>query len=176
MMSEDIRPARVEDAAGIARVHVDSWRTSYKGLVPDRVLENLSYEQREQMWTRGLSNSTGERFDFVAVNEQGHIVGFVAGGPRRDGDSAYEHELHAIYLLKEAQGHGLGRRLMRTFVEQLVRHGSNSMLLWVFERNTSARRFYEAMGGQPIGTQPMEIGGITLEEVCYGWKNLRALL
>lgn len=175
-MTEIIRPARVEDASGIARVHVDSWRTSYRGIVPDEVLATLSYEQREEVWRRGLSNTTRKRFDFVAEDEQGRIVGFVSGGPLRDGDPSYESELHAIYLLKEAQGRGIGRRLTKTFVERLVATGSDSMLLWVFAENYSARRFYEAMGGQVVSSQPMEIGGILLEEVSYGWKMLRSIL
>lgn len=173
-MNIQIRPARVEDAAGIARVHVDSWRTSYRGIVPDEVLANLSYQKREEMWRTGLSNPARTNYDYVAVDERGRIVGFVTGGTLRDGDPRYESELHAIYLLKEVQGQGLGRRLMLTFVERLLQSGITSMLLWVFEHNP-ARTFYEAMGGQAIQTQPMEIGGVTLQEVAYGWQDIRAI-
>src|SRR5690242_10386589 len=108
-MNIQIRPARVEDAAGIGRVHVDSWRTSYKGIVPAEVLNNLSYERREEMWRNSLSNPERKNYDYVAVDEQERIVGFVTGGPLRDGDPSYESELHAIYLLKEVQGQGIGR-------------------------------------------------------------------
>ena len=45
-MTETIRLARVEDAPGITRVHINSWRTTYKGIVPDKVLANLSFERR----------------------------------------------------------------------------------------------------------------------------------
>lgn len=173
-MDIQIRPARVEDAASIARVHVDSWRTSYKGIVPDTVLENLSYERREEMWRTGLSNSARTNYDFVAVDEQGRIVGFITGGTLRDGDPSYQSELHAIYLLKEVQGQGIGRRLMQTFVKHLLQSNITSMLLWVFEDNP-ARKFYEAMGGQLIQSQPMEIGGVTLQEVAYGWKDIRSI-
>ena len=171
-MDIQIRPARVEDAPGIARVHVDSWRTSYRGLVPDVVLDTLSYEKRETMWRTGLSNPERKNYEYVAVDEQGRIVGFVSGGPLRDGDPSYESELYAIYLLQEVQGQGIGRRLMLTFVEHLLQSGVTSMLLWVFADNP-ARKFYEAMGGQLIQSQPMEIGGATLIEVAYGWKDLR---
>lgn len=171
-MNIQIRPAQVEDAAGIAHVHVDSWRTSYKGIVPDEVLNNLSYERREEMWRNGLSNPERTNYDFVAVDEHGRIVGFVTGGTLRDGDPSYESELYAIYLLKEVQGQGIGRRLMLTFVKRLLQNGITSMLLWVFEDNPS-RKFYEAMGGQAIQSQPMEIGGVTMNEVAYGWRDIR---
>ena len=173
-MNIQIRPARVEDAPGIARVHVDSWRSTYRGLVPDSVLANLSYERREDMWRNGLSNAERKNYDYVAVDEQGHIVGFVTGGPLRDGDPSYESELHAIYLLQEAQGQGIGRRLMLIFVERLLQSGVTSMLLWVFADNP-ARQFYETMGGQAIQSQPLEIGGVELQEVAYGWRDIRKI-
>ncbi len=173
-MNIQIRPARVEDAPGIARVHVDSWRTTYRGLVPEAVLANLSYQTREDMWRNGLSDSERKNYDYVAVDDQGHIVGFVTGGPLRDGDPSYESELHAIYLLQEAQGQGIGRRLMLTFVERLLQSGVTSMLLWVFADNT-ARQFYEAMGGQAIQSQPLEVGGVELQEVAYSWKDIRTI-
>lgn len=77
-------------------------------------------------------------FVFVAEDIQGKIVGFVGGGKIRtdnpENDLRYQSELYAIYLLKEAQGHGLGRRLMLALVEKLVEAGMHSMLLWVFAK------------------------------------------
>jgi hypothetical protein len=93
-----IRPARVEDAPGIARVHVDSWRTAYKGILPDEALANLSYEQREHLWAETLGHPERKSFGFVAEDEQGQIVGFVVGGPVRDTDPLYKGELYAIHL------------------------------------------------------------------------------
>lgn len=49
-----IRPARMADADAIARVHVDSWRTTYPGIVPDDYLATMSYEQRSGVWQRIL--------------------------------------------------------------------------------------------------------------------------
>jgi GNAT superfamily N-acetyltransferase len=156
-------------------VHVDSWRTTYKGIVPDEVLVNLSYERREHDWRRGLSDPARKNFDFVAESEQGQIVGFVTGGPLRGDDVTYQSELHAIYMLKEFQRQGLGRRLMLALVERLVQAGLTSMLLWVLAANPS-RRFYEAMGGRPVKMQLIEIGGVMLDEIAYGWSDIRTLL
>ncbi len=52
-----IRKAELKDISGIAKVHVDSWRTTYKGIVPDSFLDNLSYENREQIWKRGIEEN-----------------------------------------------------------------------------------------------------------------------
>jgi hypothetical protein len=45
-----IRSARVEDAAAIAEVHVETWRTTYAGMLPDNFLLNLSEEKYEARW------------------------------------------------------------------------------------------------------------------------------
>ena len=35
-----VRQARVEDAPGMARMHVRSWRETYRGVMSDRVLDD----------------------------------------------------------------------------------------------------------------------------------------
>ncbi len=42
-----IREARTEDIAGIAKVHVDTWQTTYAGIVPDEHLANMTYSSYE---------------------------------------------------------------------------------------------------------------------------------
>jgi hypothetical protein len=51
-MIATIRPARLEDAPGIGKVQIDSWRSSYKGLVDDAFLATLSSERRPQVWSQ----------------------------------------------------------------------------------------------------------------------------
>jgi hypothetical protein len=93
-----IREAEITDAAAIARVHVDSWRTTYVGIVPTDHLAGLSYEQREQEWHRTLSIPTGLEFVYVAEDTAGNVIGFAWGGPERSGHPVYKGELFAIYL------------------------------------------------------------------------------
>ena len=77
-----IREARIDDAAGIAKVHVDTWRTTYAGILPDEHLANLSYERREKLWIDYiLSDAESRIFNYVAENDAGQIVGFASGGP-----------------------------------------------------------------------------------------------
>ena len=173
-MSETIRASRIEDAAGIACVHVDSWRTTYKGIVPAKFLADISYERREQSAKQHLSNRNNT-YTYVAEDEQGHIVGFVSGGLNRDAHLEYTSELYAIYILQEAQGHGIGKKLIHALIERLVQEHCYSMLVWVLANNPS-RRFYEALGGQYVSTKQIEIGGVMLDEVSYSWHDIRVLL
>lgn len=168
-----IRPATPSDAAGIARVHVESWRTTYASIIAEEVLQALSAERREPMWRRIISQAEG--FMFVA-EEDGEIVGFVHGADEREGNLDYTGEVTAIYLLKQAQGRGLGQGLMQAAAREPSRRGHLSMLLWVLKDNTPARRFYEALGGQCLREKTIEIGAQTLIEVAYGWQDLNTLI
>ena len=169
-----IREAQPEDAAGIARVHVDSWRTTYRGLIPDAHLASLSYERREAMWRRLIQEAAPTYTVFVAEGSAGEIVGFADAGPERSGDPVYAGELPAIYLLEAYQHRGIGRQLMRAVADHLTAHGMETMLLWVLAANP-ARQFYEALGGRLVRSQAIDIGGATLEEVAYGWTDLSPL-
>lgn len=92
-----IREAVAPDAAAIARVHVDCWRTTYAGIVPHDYLANLSYGRREQMWRDVLSAQQPATFVYVAEAADGQVVGFASGGPERSGHAVYTGELYAIY-------------------------------------------------------------------------------
>jgi ribosomal protein S18 acetylase RimI-like enzyme len=167
-----VRRAHPADASGIAKVHVDSWRTTYRGIVPDGYLDSLSYEECETQWSRALQE--GRNRIHVAENDTGTIVAFACGGPERTKQYDYDGELYAIYILREYQRKGIGRRLFQAVARDLAADGFRSLLVWVLADNPS-RRFYEALGGEKVAAKPITIGGVTLEEVAYGWKDLRLL-
>ena len=169
-----IREAHAVDAAAIARVHVDSWRTTYEGILPSDFLASLSYEEREQSWKESLSVPGGKTFICVAEDDEGRVVGFASGGPEREGNSVYRGELYAIYVLERCQRRGVGRCLAAAVIRRLVEQGIDSMMLWVLADNPS-RGFYETLGGRRIREKTAEVGGIEVVEVAYGWSNLRDL-
>ncbi len=166
-----IREAVPADAGPMARVHVDTWRTSYAGIVPAGHLAGLSYRDREAVWVQILTSDRPAKCNFVA-EIGGEIVGFADGGPEREGDPVYRGELYAIYLLQEYQHRGIGRLLASAVARGLLAAGFESMLLWVLEENRPARRFYESLGGEQVGRKTIEVGGADLVEVSYGWKDI----
>jgi GNAT superfamily N-acetyltransferase len=166
-----IREMTSNDVPAIARVHVDTWRTAYRGIIPDEYLATLSYEKRENGWYQIL-NKAPENGDFtyVAENELGKIIGFAGGGLERTGNSEYKGELKAIYILEDSQRQGIGRLLVTTVVEKLSQLNIYSMLTWVLADNPACQ-FYEKLGGEQIYSKQEERGGATLTEVAYGWKD-----
>ena len=169
-----VRAANSADAGSIARVHIDSWRTTYAGVVPAEYLANLSYERRESRWYETLTADQHATSIFVA-EQGGNVVGFATGGPERDGDITYRGELYAIYLLEEHQNRGLGRQLVSAVARSLLADGFSSMLVWVLEDNHGARLFYESLGGELVGRKTVAIGGRDLVELSYGWKDITGL-
>jgi GNAT superfamily N-acetyltransferase len=175
-----VRRGLLQDARGIAEVLVDTWRTTYRGIVPQPYLDSLSYDSREQRWRGILANegtlSSGEQ-KFVHVAESdGRIVGFVVGGAIRSGGktSSFDSELYAIYVLAGHQGQRLGSGLVRALAADLRAGGFKSMLVWVLAANGS-RHFYEALGGRLVNHKTTEIGGTELDELGYGWADLTSL-
>ena len=157
-------------------VHVDTWRASYRGIVPDDYLEGLSYDESERLWQDVIA--AGDGCVFVA-EDGGEVFGFASGSPRERfsrGLREYQGELKTVYVLPSQKGAGVGRQLVGAVARHLVDQGVNSMLLWAFAENRAARGFYESLGGVPVAEDGFELGGAWLSEVAYGWKDLDVLL
>lgn len=155
----EIREATPDDAAAIARVHVDSWIGAYRGIVPDEILDNLSVDRRTEGWTRMLTN--GDVWAFVA-EEVGVVRGFVGCGSieRPEGDDEFAGldpndtaELTTIYIDPRWWGRGIGQALMDVAVADLRKREFTSAVLWVLAENDRARRFYESGGWRVDGAR-----------------------
>ncbi len=158
-----VRRARGLDAPALARVQVDSWRESYRGIIPQAYLDGLSYDAHERQWRRTLG---ARGWGFLAI-WQGQIVGLASGGRCRS-VKGFSGELYVLYLLRAYQGRGIGRALFDAVHHELARRGHGDILVWVLADNP-ARGFYERLGGEPAGEASCVIGGARLREVAYGW-------
>jgi GNAT superfamily N-acetyltransferase len=165
--AEPVRVATPADAPSIARVHVDSWRAAYKGLVPQAILDGLSVERREAFW-RATAEQPGDHRLWVAESAGG-VVGFASTGPGRDDDLPTDAgELLAIYVAPTTWGKGFGAKLFRRAVTDLDDRGLDPLVLWVLAANSRGRRFYEAMGWQPDGlVRSLDFDGTSIEEIRY---------
>jgi ribosomal protein S18 acetylase RimI-like enzyme len=167
-MDATIRQATEDDAATIAHVHVASWRSTYAGIVPDAYLQSLDVEARAQSWRERLA---ARKAIFFTAEDDAQVCGFVCGGEMREGIAGYDAELYAIYLLRDRQRRGIGRRLTEALVGSLRAAGFRSMGAWVLKRNPAVQ-FYESLGAIQIGEKLIEIGGVQLEELALGWPDL----
>jgi ribosomal protein S18 acetylase RimI-like enzyme len=168
-----IRQAVIDDAAAIARVHVASWRSTYRTLLPDDFLESLTEADYADRWRRFIGGGSSRVFVVEPDHPaEGALVGFASAGHERAGEIGFTGELYAIYVLDAFHRRGYGRELVRACVSGLRDMGLEDMIIWVLSDNQPARRFYERLGGAYVRAQPITIGSATLEEVSYGWPRL----
>lgn len=167
----EIRQADIRDAEGIAHVHVESWKTTYKGIVSDEYLQSLSAEQRAPGWRFRLSNQREDEDILVIADDQGTIYGFMNFGLERESKQASEGELYAVYLLEEIQGQGWGGRLFKRMIEILKAKGFSALLVWVLDGNP-AIHFYRAMGGEVSRQKEVTIGSETHLELALSWPEI----
>lgn len=171
-----IREANSEDVEGMARVRVDTWRATYRGIVPDEYLHSLSYEEVSGRWQKAfLENRDLNVGIFVAENDQKEIVGIAVCGPEQNSDPFYNGEIYILYVLPAHQNRGIGRRLVAACVNHLQKQlQSQTMLIWVIAENPY-RRFYESLGGKKVREKYQEIGGRKILEAGYGWEVIQQL-
>lgn len=166
-----IRPATVEDTPAMARVHVDAWRTTYAGIVPDDHLADLSYERCQAGWIEHIQNQSSKEHILVAEHQPGQMVAIASGGPLREAMAGFDGELYVLYVLKCFQGMGYGKQLVAQVALTLISTGYRTMLLWVLKDNPACQ-FYARLGGQPFTEKIVEIGGKQLTDVAYAWRDL----
>lgn len=171
-----VRRARIEDSKAIARVHVDSWRSTYAGMLPEQTLLKLSSAKREARWWRQVLGRVHRRhYVYVAEDETDGVVGFISGGASRDRELDAEGEVYALYLLDSYHGKGIGKALFLRLAQKLRDTCGKSLTVWVLAENPS-RFFYEAIGGRRIALRTEALGDADVQEVAYGWDDIDALV
>jgi hypothetical protein len=172
-----IRIATSDDAPALGQMHVASWRETYTGLLPEKMLLLLSAEARAAAWAKILQEPAGLTVVYLAEHENS-IIGFGSCGPQRTETlktKGYDGEVSAIYVLREFQKRSIGTRLLHAMCSDLIRRGFHAAALWVLRDNLKARRFYEHYGAKVIADREDVRDGTVLVELAYGWSDLKTL-
>lgn len=160
-----IRQATINDAPRIAEIHVDSWRVTYRGIVPDDYLAALDVNKREEAWKERSSNESAPVY--VACNAD-RIIGFCHISASRDTGTEGTSEITSIYIDPANLRNGYGRELFSAAFTFAIRQGYRDVTLWVLIENKVARQFYQAMGFFPDGaTKTEDRPGFQFNEIRY---------
>jgi ribosomal protein S18 acetylase RimI-like enzyme len=162
-----VRLATVDDAEAIARVHVASWHSAYREILPAEFLSTLRVERRTAGWKSVLEGGPGAVL--LATRGDGAVLGFCHAGPNRTEPAEFSGEVYAIYLLDEARRRGVGRALLDEGRAWLRAHALPGLVVWVLAVNVEARRFYERLGGRLVAERALAIASHPFVEVAYGW-------
>ena len=172
-----IRVANESDVQAIANVYVDTWRSSYAGILPDKVLIEMSMERQMVIWARAIRHAGGEAEEKILVieDEQSSIFGVSSCGFNRDRNKIYSGEVYSLYIHPDKQNEGYGEKLLAQNFLYLIEKGFSEAIIWVLSMNPS-RYFYEAMDGKRVGEREERLWGTVVKETAYGWPNLKSTL
>lgn len=171
-----LRHGLPEDAPAASRLHAATWRASYRGLVPDALLDGLADDRWEAGWRRAVDGLDPTRVVHVA-ERGGALVGIAGGGRARAGAPAdHRGEVYVLYVHPAHQGQGIGSALLRATATDLVGRGLLPIVIWTLFANPRSRGFYEARGGIVAGEKHEPFDGHVLHEVAYSWLDPAPLL
>ena len=144
-MNITIRKALLEDVYDFTDCMISCLQTAYKGIASDNYLDNLlaEREERAERFLKNLKNPDLETYCVILENK---MIGFLTIH-KKDG------EIWAIYLLEESRSKGYGKEILNFAITELKSIGNKTIVLWVFEENHKARRFYEKNGLRFDGTK-----------------------
>ena len=165
-----IRTATAADATAIALLHAASWRSAYRGALPDAYLDGPIVAERLAVWTRQLATLAAGDTVLVATGAAG-LEGFAAAFARPDGDALLDN----LHVAPPLRGKGLGRQLLIEVARRLLSAGSRAMHLWVFDVNGDGRRFYERHGALATARRSEPMFGAEVAETRLAWPDLAAL-
>lgn len=166
-----VRDAVAEDAPALARVHRDSWRQAYGGLLDPDYLDSLTVEGLSAQWAHTMAGRTDDRL--LVVGAADDVRGFAHVGPCHDGDATPgTTELYKLYIHPDWWGRGVGRAVHDAALDRLAAAGSRLVTLWVLGTNTNARRFYEHRGWSLVDGARVQYFGTS---VCHDDRYARAL-
>ena len=169
-----IAPAGPADAAELARVHVSSWRETYPGLLPQAALNRMSPQAHARRFAHELMRARPGQVTLLAESADG-AVGYASGALLKGDGRAADAEVFTLYVLRAAQGAGVGRALLTAAARVLQAEGATSLMLFVLTSNERARGFYERMGGEAFAEVASHGWGEGLTETAYRWPDIAAL-
>jgi ribosomal protein S18 acetylase RimI-like enzyme len=159
-----LREATIADLRPLAELHVRTFNETHLGPFGS----GPSYSTREWQWREKLSESDATNFVLVLETATKELVGFIWCHPTKD-NPKWGARLNKIYLRREYQRRGLGKRMVAAAVDRLLEHGLTSMALFTEVDNEPACNFYEQLGGERQLNEQGDFGGM------YGWADLRKL-
>ncbi|AKN29918.1 GCN5 family acetyltransferase [Clostridium carboxidivorans P7] len=142
-MDVTLKKATLNDANVISNIYALSWKSAYKGIVPQKYLDELKLD----FWVSSFENRIKNNLITAQIIYENALpVGCVAYGKARDDKFTDWGEIISIYLLPDYFRKGYGQKLLQTAIIDMKIEGYKNFYLWVLKENINARNFYESNG------------------------------
>src|SRR5712671_946414 len=140
-----LREGTGHDAAAIARLHAESWRSAYRGMLSDEYLDRRVHHERAALWQQRFSEQAEKPFLVILADTETELVGFACAFP--DEHPTYGAYLDNLHVVPQRTGQGIGRRLLAAVAERLLANERRGGLyLWVIEQNIRAPILFPSRG------------------------------
>ena len=146
-----IRPAAPEEWAAIADLHLQSWRSAYRGILADDYLDGQIAFERASAWKARIGDGIPSCTGLFVVGEPGQLLGFVCVSLYPDRTPQWGPRVENLHCHPHHKGQGTGRALLMhagQWVEQQL--PGSALHLYVYDRNVAARGFYRRMGATEV--------------------------
>jgi GNAT superfamily N-acetyltransferase len=174
-----VRPALPDDAAAIARVQAQTWRTAYRDLLPAAVLDDWDAGAATAAWRAAVISPPTPGHGVLVALERQTVVGFAAFGPAEltageTADPAGPTSEVSTLLVEPRWGRrGHGSRLLAAVVDVAAAGGAARLQVWLPEADQVSSGFYESAGWARDGwARTLDTGGTPLRELR--WHTLLA--
>ena len=149
-----VRAPGLEDVPEMARVIVRCWQETYRGLVPDAVLDDPGFPAaRERFWTAALTDERYRDNRLAVAERDGELIGVAMSGPARDHGATWSRQLYVLYVVAAEHGTGAGPALLDAVVD-----ADEPVALWVADPNPRAQAFYRKHGFVADGASQLDDG------------------
>jgi ribosomal protein S18 acetylase RimI-like enzyme len=145
-----VRVAWADDAAAIAALQAQAWRTTYAGVLPQAALD-LDPESMARTWAEALRAPKDARNRVLVALERNRVTGFAVVGPAADPDCdpVADAELRELAVAPDDRRRGHGSRLLQAVADTLVADRFRRAVTWVLSDDDELRRFLTEAGWAP---------------------------
>ena len=116
----EIRVATYEDCRSLALLKRRVWETTYRGIYPDKKLDNYDIDLNENKFKDMIKQQSQKLF---VVLDGYKIIGYMSCGKIMRAFDKHTHDIGLLYLAKEYQGKGIGLNLFQFAKNELKNQG-----------------------------------------------------
>lgn len=157
-----IRRAGNGDETILAFIQTESWKAAFEQIIPAKLLLKYTDMEYATAMYKGLLEENKGNGYILSVDEKPHCIAW--WDVTREKNMPGYAEIICIHSLKGNWGQGYGSKMMDKLLSDITSAGYSKVMLWVFEDNERARKFYEAKGFHATDkVQP----AFETSEICY---------
>lgn len=165
-----IRRKEQKDCFEVAHVVTISWQKTYRGIVNDEFLDNLSNTEEERGKKAFENFNDNDNHQFV-LEVDGKVVGFINVGITQMQEYKNQGEIFALYIIEKYKGNGFGKKLTEIGINELKKLGCTKMIIGCLQGNPS-NEYYKHIGGKFIKTRIFKLLNQELTENVYYYDSI----